>query len=150
PEFTIDAHVARRAGPSHSAPARPRDPTLASGTRALAGWTSLPDRPDRRTVAVRLRAGAGRGPPAVRATTPRSARVSDGADGGGIAVVDAGVPAQRDVRRASRHPGISLSRQAPALRRVLSAGRRRGVGRAYPGRRPPRHPRGRQRLRLRV
>ncbi len=71
-------------------------------------------------------------------------------DVGRAAHLHAGVSDGRHVRRAAGHPGLPLSRQAAAYRRLFPAhGRRRGGGGA-PDRRPPRHRDRRQRVRVRV
>ena len=86
------------------------------------------------------------GPPASR--RPRRAPALP--DDRGDSDVHAGLPDGGDVRRPAGHSRVPLPRQAAADRHSLPARRPRGVRRGEPGREPPGHPAGGQRLRMRV
>src|SRR2546429_195810 len=100
------------------------------------------ERPDRRPLALRARAGARRSHRAVPREASPAAWLAPDADERRPADLDAGLPDVGHVRRAAGHPRIPLPRQAPPERRLLPARARRPAGGGCAGTAPPPHPRG--------
>ena len=140
-------------GPPVSARAgrlRSSDPPTPSRRPPGASPAAPGRRADRRSLSYRVRSRARGRTHALRREDARQGWTPPASDERRHAHLDAGVSDGRDVRRATRYPGVPLPRQAPPRGHPLSScracGRRRGGAR----RGPRRHPSRRQRLRVRV